>query len=379
MAAGVAVGPFLHFGLPATAPLIRDELGIAPAQFGVLAAVLALVGGATSPLLGSVADRHGGRRLLVVTFALGGFALVSVGLAPSGRWLFAGAVLAGLSMASGVPATNLLLMRHVRGRRLGLYMGIKQSGIQVGQLVAGALLPIGAVLVGWRSTFVAVGTVALAAALATAWLVPPPAAPDRARDAVRIGRGPVPPLLMLLMAYAALIGAAILSVNTYLPLDGADELGLRPAVAGATVGAIGAVGFLVRLGLGAALSRIREPLTVLAWLGLAGAVAGALFASARAFGTLPLWFGIAFFGVAGGGWNVVAMYVVVRTLPASIAGRASGLVMLGYYAGMTVGPPLLGLLLTATGSYLFVWLTVLALFGAVAVLPPLARRHLAVD
>lgn len=56
-----------------------------------------------------------------------------------------------------------------------------------------------------------------------------------------------------------------------------------------------------------------------------------------------------------GAWNAVAMLAVIMAVPASRAGRASGVVILGFLCGLSLGGPLAGYLVDSLGRYEPVW------------------------
>jgi fucose permease len=64
---------------------------------------------------------------------------------------------------------------------------------------------------------------------------------------------------------------------------------------------------------------------------------GALWA-ATSFGSAVLWVGAALFGATAVAWNALGMLSIVRDVEVSLAGRASGRVLLGFYIGFVVGP-----------------------------------------
>ena len=65
-------------------------------------------------------------------------------------------------------------------------------------------------------------------------------------------------------------------------------------------------------------------------------------------------------------WNAVAMLAIIVTVPRLQAGRASGVVMLGFLGGLSLGAPAAGWIVDATGSYQPVWTAclILALISA---------------
>ncbi len=92
-----------------------------------------------------------------------------------------------------------------------------------------------------------------------------------------------------------------------------------------------------------------------------------MFASAALWaadqvGPALLWIGVVAAGLSSSSWNSVAMLAVVHDAGAQRTGRASGVVMLGFFAGLGSGPPLFGYTVDATGRYDAMWMISIAVF-----------------
>jgi len=70
-------------------------------------------------------------------------------------------------------------------------------------------------------------------------------------------------------------------------------------------------------------------------------------------------------GFGSNAWNTVANLAIIRSVPLADAGRSSGIMLLGFLLGVSVGTPLSGLAIDASDSYTQVWLAsgVLSLVG----------------
>lgn len=60
-------------------------------------------------------------------------------------------------------------------------------------------------------------------------------------------------------------------------------------------------------------------------------------------------------------WNAVAMLSVIIGVPQHQSGRASGRVVMGFMAGLTMGGFLTGLVADVTGGYEVAWVSLLVL------------------
>lgn len=359
LALAMAVSVFPSYMLGALGPFLTEDLELSRAALGALTTTLFVVGAGLSPVAGPLVDRLGGRRLLIVLFAIGLTAALAASAAPSYPWLLAAVAFAGVAVALGNPVTNSLIALHIAGRRRGVVVGLKQSGVQVGAFLGGAALPGIAGAVGWRGAVLASGTLAVAGLVAALTVVPPAPAWASAGRAT----GALPSAVGWLGVYALLMGMGVGAIGAYLPLYAVEELGFSPAAGGLAAGLIGAVGIVARVLWGRGADRTAVP-TPVALTGLAtGAVlAAGLVWSAAAFGGWALWAGAVLLGATAVAWNAVGMLAVVRDVDAGASGRASGRVLLGFYGGIVISPPLFGLSVDRTGAYGLGWALVTATF-----------------
>ncbi|MBW3619813.1 MAG: MFS transporter [Actinobacteria bacterium] len=347
MAAGTLVAP----ALAVLASFVIGDVGLSRSQLGLVMAAYYGVAAVGSPSVGRLADRFGGRRLLVGTFLLSAAGFLVVAAAPGLLLLLAGAAIGGLGQAAANPSTNKLLSVHVAPGQRGLITGLKQSGVQAGVFVAGMALPTLALAFGWRAAMAGVGLLFLAAAAVVRAVVPADPAAGPAEPRHRSDRGSLPPAVMWLAAYGGLMGAGAGAVTAYLPLYAEEGLGLSVTVAGAVAGVSGAVGFVSRITWstvserGATFSRPLGAIALLATVSAAGLMA------APAVGVWLLWVAAVVHATSGLAWNSVGMLAVMHVAGNRQAGRASGIVLLGFLAGFSIGPPLFGWSVDTTGSY----------------------------
>jgi hypothetical protein len=80
-------------------------------------------------------------------------------------------------------------------------------------------------------------------------------------------------------------------------------------------------------------------------------------------------------GASASSWNTVGMLAIIQNVPASRAGRGSGIVLLGFLAGLATGAPLFGWSVDVLGTYTPGWLVVGGVFAAgLGVIWPLVPR-----
>ncbi|SDG27582.1 Predicted arabinose efflux permease, MFS family [Sinosporangium album] len=358
----MAVSMLQLFLVGTLSPRLMADAGISPtvlgltATFGFGAASLFSLGA------GTWVDRFGARRCLIALFVLTAVALALIGSSAGAVTLLIAVTLGGLPQSLANPATNKIILAQVEPARRGAVTGWKQSGVQVGTIAAGLPLAALAAWTGWRGAVWTAAGISLLIAV-WAWRALPyaprvdPAAPSQAQGAKTPG-------VAVLAAFSLMLGAGISSVNTYLTLFGTQRLGLGPVVAAWLVAVLGTAGFAGRIGWSSAAGRRERAESLLIPLGIAACTAGLLLASSAWFTPLA-WVGAAGIGAFGVAANAVTMVAVVRHAHPSRAGRDSGRISSGFFAGFAVGPPLFGLLVESVG-YEWGWVLVAAEFAAAA-------------
>jgi MFS family permease len=371
----MTVGTAGQFIAPILGPLFLPEFGLGRTQLGFLTAVFYAVGAVASPPAGRLADRSGDRTSMVLTFALGGAGLAVMGLAPGYAAVVLGIAVTGLAAAMANPATNRLVLASYPPGRRGAITGLKQSGVQLGTLLAGVALPPLALAVGWRAALVISGAIAASGALLSLAVVPRTEHAIQRHSPTTDADGGGTQLVLTLCVFAALMGLGIAAVTTYLPIYTIEALDLTLTRAGIITGTIGALGIAARLFWGVTADRLGAPVRVLPILAGGATVGVGLLAAAPTVGTWALWVGAAVFGATAMGWNGVAMLVAMTAVPPARTGWATGRVILAFYLGLVASPIPFGMVADRTGSYLAGWIAVAVAFvGAGITVAVRARR-----
>lgn len=382
----VAAGPILLYGLSATSDSIIAELGISEAHFGLLATTCfgaAAVGSAT---LGRLADRHSDLSLMAFIFVLSALALLLVAVPDGFGMLLLAAGLSGIAQSFPNGVTNRILLERVPDiKRIG-WVGIKQSGVQVSQLVASLAFPVLALGIGWRGAALTVAIILLAMtwySLRTTPLLTAPktstdtpaeaadpnpdiAETDTPAEAARPDPGPSPtraarhPGMVWALALFGLInGIGVQATNVYMPLFAVREMSFSLVLGGATAALAGVIGVIARVTWARRMAKGASGphlLLVLALIALAGAV---LFLIADAAGwALLVWVAVAFHGISALGVSVVLMAALMRAIPAASMATASGVVTAGMFFGFALGPLLMGVIVGSPGGFELGWIAV---------------------
>ena len=150
--------------VPVLAPPIAAETGLSPSLVGLYTAFL--YGGSMISSLagGGFLLRFGALRVSQACLLI-----VAVGLlinAPGLTLLFViGAIVTGLGGGPSTPASSQILARYASPAQAPFIFSIKQTGVPVGGVIAGALLPVYVSLFGWRGALVCAALMAVTLAL----------------------------------------------------------------------------------------------------------------------------------------------------------------------------------------------------------------------
>jgi MFS family permease len=368
--------------VPVMAPVLAQDLGISPTYIGIYVGVVYAAAMLTSLAAGAAVARFGAIRVSQAGLLLcaAGIAVSALGSVPA---VAIGAVLVGLGYGPVTPASSHLLARTTPADRMSLVFSIKQTGVPLGGVLAGALVPPLLVL-GWRGALLAVA----AANLACIFVAQPlRAALDADRDPQRalvLGNLAQPirlvlahPPLRRLAGCSFLFSIAQLSLTTYLVTYLHDILGYGLVAAGLALSVSQAAGVVGRVLWGYVSDRwlgARRMLATLAALvSVCALLTAALQASMPALAVLVV---LALFGASAIGWNGVYLAEVAREAPAGQASLATGGTLAITFLGVVMGPPAFGALAGVTGSYRvgFVAVAAAVILCLVALLRPLRAR-----
>jgi MFS family permease len=362
----------LEQGIPLLTGFIKDDLRISAFAAGL--AVSSFMFGKIfgSYAAGVAADRLGERRVLVA----GGVAtavLVVVSMLAPVPFVFVLLVVAGLASASATPAGGRLVLLAFPPNRRGLALGIRQTAIPVGGLIAAAALPWIAHARGWRWAFVAAG---IGTAVAVIPLALSRVGDAPARPAGRVVATPSPARdrnLRLLTTWGCLLVTGQFATLAFMALDFHRRAHLSLASASLLVGVAQAVGIAGRIGWGAASDRIlshgRKPL-LLVLTGTALLSALVLLATPRSAPVGVLVAASALAGLALIGYQGLWVTMIAEAAGPHRVGAATGFAVTFVVASVAVTPPLYGLVADVFGTYRAVW-GALSIVLALAFIPAL--------
>lgn len=359
------------FLLGGLAVLVRRDLGFGEVQLGLAVTVFFTIAAASAVPAGRVAARLGSWTTTTLAAALSAAALLAMAASTRYVALVAALGVAGVANALAQIGSNQALARVVPRTRQGLAFGVKQSAVPVATLLAGLALPLVALRLGWRASFM--GAALLAVALVA---VTPRSGRDTAgRTGTRRRAAESSVRALAVVAVGAAFGAAAASALGAFLVESAVTVGLSPASAGFLLAGGSALAVVGRLLAGWwADSRASGLLVVVAIMLGSGAVGMALLASGS---PTALWPGaVLAFGI-GWSWPGLLNFAVVRLNPEAPA-AATSITQTGVFAGAASGPLLFGLLV-GTASYRVAWSAAAISMIAAAVFILMGRHMLVAD
>lgn len=339
--ATMAMSTITFFALAVAASELQDEFDISKLQLGLLGAVNTGVGGFFAPRAGQLSDRLGGRTAMAATLATSGLTAVLMALSQSYAMLLAASAAAGIPQGWGNPSCNKAIATGIDEHRRGIITGIKQSGVQFAVFLSGFMVPWLTESYGWRSAMWLSAGISFTCLLGMGAITvldseqPRSVAADTNTTPSRL-----PTFVTQVAIYGFLLGIVGGGLGRFLPLFAEEEVGFSIQQAGWVFGLQGLIAIPFRLLSGIALDRGVSARKMLLAMGVGGAAAVLLILSASSGPTALLWIGTVLGGMTLGSWNTAANLSMIRQ--GSVAGRATGRLMLGFLIGLTVGGPAVG-------------------------------------
>ena len=345
--------------LPTIAPAVAEHFGISTAYLGAYVACVYFAAMFSTLMVGIALKRWGAIRVSQVGLIICGLGLC-LSVVPHPVSIVVGAVLIGLGYGPITPASSHILIKSTPPQQLSLVFSIKQTGVPLGAMMAGAIVPPIESFSNWQVALLSVGLACVVCAV----LVRPlrneldhdrdPSARTSLMDSL------INPVMMVwrhrdlrtlamvsfLFVFAQLACTAYIVTFLYKDLGwGLIAAGMALTIAQAAgVGGRILWGYIADRWLGAL--RMMMVLAVLLAIALAGA---ALLTPASSY--VFLFAVLALLGGTAIGWNGVYLAEVARRAPKGQAGAATGGTLGFTFMGVVIGPSMFGLLAEGVGSY----------------------------
>ncbi|WP_233203521.1 MFS transporter [Limnohabitans sp. B9-3] len=344
--------------LPVMAPVIAQDFQVSPALVGVYVAIT-YAGAMVASLTGGAAVK----RLGAIRISQVGLMLCALGLLlctlPWIGTVALGAVCIGLGYGPITPASSHLLARTTPKHQMSLVFSLKQTGVPLGSLLAGAIVPTLLLGLPWQVCMAVVAGVCVGCA-AISQILRDKLDEDRQPNLTTQGVSWIQPI-RLVLAHRALASMAAcsfmfsmvqLSLTTYLVTFLHDDLAYGLVAAGLALSVTQFGGMAGRILWGYVADR---------WLGasrmlliLAAMMALGALATTTLSHDTPKSVVIALllaFGASAIGWNGVYLAEVAKRAPEGMASVATGGTLVFTFFGVVVGPPVFGALSALFGTY----------------------------
>ena len=339
-------------------PVLAEAFGWSRGAIATALSVNLLLGGVAGWVIGTLADRHGPRVMLVATVTLAGaaFAAVSAVDALWQLYLFVG-VLGGVGMSSFY-LLAAATVSHWFDERRGLALALVLVGFNLGYITAGPLAAWLIARLGWRPAYALLGVGCGLVTLLAALTVRVPRATEVPHLRRRATGTAVAPGMTMRDALADrrqwylnlswfLMGGLALMISVHVVPFARDQgISLAEAALALTAYGLGAV--TGRLTSGLLSDRLGALRTIRLGFGLQAIALGLLvWAGSRE----ALLAALAFFGVGFAASDTMITKVIPDVFGMRALGAIMGVLSLGWRTGAAVGPAAAGFIYDATGSY----------------------------
>lgn len=355
------------------APAAAQALELPPERIGVVMTIIYLTAMFAGLAGGALVSRFGPLRVCQIALVVAALGLAAGGIG-SVVAILAGALAVGSGYGVVNPATSTILARVSPPSMLAFILSLKQTGVPLGGVIAGAVLPTLALVYGWQVAIHAIAASCFVLAIACEPARRSIDGANRAHQAhagddasagagerVRsVVAGIVAPI-RLVWRTPALRETAIASIAyagtqmmlfTFLVTYANLGLGHSLVVAGAVYSAAQMAGIGGRIVWGTIADRMRRPRRLLGALGIASALLTlALVTTGAHWSISGLTVVCALLGSVAIGWNGIYFAEVVRSSPPDKVGLATGGAQFFTFFGALSGPAGAGLIVSFTGSY----------------------------
>lgn len=344
--------------LPVMAPVVALALDVSTTYTGFYVAVVYAGAMVASLAAGTAVARYGAIRV-----SQAGLVLCAAGLAlcavPSVPAVALGALLIGLGYGPITPASSHLLALTTPAHRMSLVFSIKQTGVPLGGVLAGAAVPSLLLLAGWQGALLAASAANLLCAFTAQPLRKALDADRKAGLPLALGNLAQPirlvlsqTTLMMLAGCSFIFSSVQLSLTSYLVIYLHETLAYGLVAAGLMLSLSQLGGVAGRILWGWVSDRWLGARHMLALLG--GLMAVSALATALLQPAMPIVLVAAtllVFGASAIGWNGVYLAEVARQAPPGMASIATGGTLAFTFFGVVLGPPVFGAISGMFDSY----------------------------
>jgi len=355
----MAVGSSSILAIAVSAPDAAPQIGISATYVGLFTGFVYFVSMFVGSCCTGFIIKYGPIRILQVTAVCSTLGLAVFTLATPATAVLA-AILLGIAYGPINPANAPVLLKVTNAGNRGVFFSIKQSGVTVGGAVASVVIPFIAVLWNWQIGIFAIALLGVASILMLQ--------PLRAEyDADRIDQpikwsfqallNPVEQVLRnpLLRGFAMVgftYAGVQISVSSFFVVYLVTQ-GFTLVDAGLCFLFVNFGGILGRVAWGGLSDKWLTPRYTLTLVGMISAISlCGMYLISGGWNHFLLYLFSFVLGASTHGWNGVFLSEVANQAPDGESHNWTGGVQFLIYGGVAVMPPLFGLIIALTGSYI---------------------------
>jgi MFS family permease len=341
------------------APVIAPAMGLPGSSVGIYIAMV-YVGAICATLYsGTLISKWGPIRASQagLLWCASGLALIATGIV---GLAMIGSVLVGFGYGPITPASSHILIRTTPQHRLSTMFSIKQTGVPLGGVMVGLMIPPQELAFGWRWAILSVSAGCLLMAAIGQFVrseFDTGRAQHVAQSLVNGVLGPIRlvashPGLRVMAGCSFLFSGVQLAVTAYIPTYLNLDLSWSLLAAGLAVSAAQIAGMAGRIFWGAVADMglgAHRTLALLTALMALGCIGTAMLT--RETGDFWVFAVLIVFGACAVGWNGVYLAEVARIAPPGKAGMSTGGTLAFTFLGVVFWPPIFGQIAELTGSY----------------------------
>ncbi len=367
-------------------PYIREGLGMSYAQFGLLFSAVNLGSMIMLTFTGHLVDKTGVRIIMLIGQILMGI-FIAIGALSNAPWqLLLVLFLAGICNSIAGPTGAKAILTWFAPKSRATAMGIKQAGIPVAGIIAGAIIPTIAVAFGWRSAFTLIGAVIALSGVLSFVLYRDS---DIMKEIRKAGVNNVTwrevskdiftrDIVLLSIGCGILMGVQFAFTGymvVYLGEVFKAAAVAAPIVLAGTFYSINSAGGMIgRVGLGLVSDYLfggKRKGTLIAINVIAVVILIMMAFVVPSMGIIGIGIVVFLFGLTAVSFTGLQLSLVSELVGFKASGAATGFTLALSFCGMMLVPPIFGSVVDATGGYFWGWilLAVLAAVGVAFLLP----------
>ena len=340
------------------APTLARELNVSVGTIGLYASMSYIGAMIGSLLSGGFVLRYGAIRI-----SQGIMVICSLGLllCINGHWIWflISAFICGLGYGPATPASSQLLSRHLPTRYLSLGFSIKQTGVPLGGILAGLVVPWLLIRYSWQNSMLVIATSVIVASLILQLCrkqfdvqLEPKANLFRGNFFSSLRLVLCHPQLKLIAIATFFFSATQQCYIYFLVTFLESNIGWDNQKAGIALAILGASAVLGRIIWGAVADATGRSQLLIMVLAFAMATVTLLTGLIT-----PEWSSISIFilcgvfGATGAAWNGIYLAEITRHVAAEDVSRATGGGLFVTFFGVVVAPPIFGLIINLTHSF----------------------------